>query len=93
MKKKRLLTDREGQYQLPFGMIGLSWTRTREHPITLECQALYENGAVTMTGLREETFVEIANWCSEHNCGKRMAWNQFQFKSEKQVTMFLLKWA
>ena len=34
----------------------------------------------------------IQKWCNEQNCGTRMAFDMFRFKSQKEITMFLLKW-
>jgi hypothetical protein len=36
---------------------------------------------------------EIQAWCVEHQCGKRMSYDMFQFKNEKQKTMFLMRWS
>lgn len=44
-------------------------------------------------GLREHDMDPIQAWSDECNCGKRMSFNIWQFKSEKQITMFLIKWA
>ena len=43
--------------------------------------------------LREEDFVEIANWCDENHCGRRTAYHMFQFRNEKEMTVFLLRWS
>jgi hypothetical protein len=32
-------------------------------------------------------------WCKEHSCGKRMSYHMFQFDTEAQRTMFLLRWS
>jgi hypothetical protein len=73
-------------------IIGYHWKQTKDSPITLECEMRYSHGAITMTGMREEMMVEIADWCNKNNCGRRMSYNQFQFKNKKSVTMFLLRW-
>ena len=44
-------------------------------------------------GLRETDMDPIQVWTEETNCGKRMSFNVWQFKNEKQITMFILKWA
>jgi len=44
-------------------------------------------------GLRESDMDPIQEWTEECNCGKRMSFNVWQFKTEKQITMFLIKWA
>ena len=40
-----------------------------------------------------EHFADIQTWCVEHNCGKRMSYNQFSFSNEKELNMFMLRWA
>ena len=44
-------------------------------------------------GLSESDMDPIQTWSTECNCGKRMSFNVWQFKSEKHITMFLMKWA
>lgn len=44
-------------------------------------------------GLNESDMDPIQKWSEECNCGKRMSFNVWQFKSSKQITMFLLKWS
>jgi len=40
-----------------------------------------------------EHFTAIQAWCEEHACGKRMSYNQFSFTNEKELNMFMLRWA
>lgn len=40
-----------------------------------------------------EHFTAIQDWCDKHECGRRMSYNQFSFKNEKELNMFMLKWA
>lgn len=42
--------------------------------------------------LREEDMVEVQQWCQLHECGKRMSFDTFRFKTRAQVTAFLLRW-
>jgi hypothetical protein len=44
-------------------------------------------------GLNESDMDPIQAWSAECNCGKRMSFNVWQFKNEKHITMFLMKWA
>jgi hypothetical protein len=41
----------------------------------------------------EEHFVDIQSWCEDHQCGRRMSYNQFVFRTEKELNMFMLRWA
>jgi hypothetical protein len=43
-------------------------------------------------GLTEAEMDAVHEWCREHNCGKRTSFDTFQFRSKKEMTMFLLKW-
>jgi hypothetical protein len=40
-----------------------------------------------------EHFTAIQDWCDQHACGIRMSYNQFSFRSEKELNMFVLRWA
>ena len=39
------------------------------------------------------TFEEINEWAQEHKCGVRKAYGTWEFKSEAEITMFLLRWS
>jgi len=43
-------------------------------------------------GLNELDMDPIQAWTTECNCGTRTSFNVWKFASEKQITMFLLKW-
>jgi len=44
-------------------------------------------------GLREDDMDPIQAWSVECNCGTRTSFNVWRFKNEKQITMFLIRWA
>ena len=44
-------------------------------------------------GLNEMDMDPIQAWSTECNCGTRMSFNVWKFKSEKHITMFLMKWS
>lgn len=44
-------------------------------------------------GLRESDMDPIQTWCGKTHCGRRTSFNEFEFKSADQITMFLLRWA
>ena len=44
-------------------------------------------------GLNESDMDPIQKWTTECNCGTRMSFNIWKFKNEKQITMFLIRWA
>jgi hypothetical protein len=43
-------------------------------------------------GLSEDDLWPIHEWCLKNHCGRRMSFDIFQFKSKKEMTMFLLRW-
>jgi hypothetical protein len=44
-------------------------------------------------GLRESDMDPVQAWADECRCGKRMSFNVWKFKNEKQITMFLIRWS
>jgi len=48
--------------------------------------------AVCDLGLSENDIDPIQDWCVQHNCGIRTSFDTFKFKTNKEKTMFLLKW-
>jgi hypothetical protein len=43
--------------------------------------------------ITEEDGVMIAEWCKEHNCGRRTSFNMFEFRNKNELSMFMLKWS
>ena len=43
-------------------------------------------------GMSEQDMDPIQQWCTEHTCGTRMSFDIFKFKTDADITMFLLKW-
>jgi hypothetical protein len=67
------------------------WPKQKGHWLRVQCA--YEHGAVTPTGLDELMLTPIQRWSEQNKCGRRMSFDLWQFKSKKEVTMFLLKWS
>jgi hypothetical protein len=44
-------------------------------------------------GLSEQDMDPIQAWSEECRCGTRMSFNVWLFKSEKQITLFLVRWS
>ena len=44
-------------------------------------------------GLNESDMDPIQDWSKECNCGVRTSFNTWEFKSDKHITMFLMKWS
>jgi hypothetical protein len=70
----------------------LTWQRD-PRPFYLVARIHYEHGAITATGLREEHIEPVATWCRETHCGVRTSFDQFRFRNEQEIAMFLLRWS
>ena len=44
-------------------------------------------------GLNESDMDPVQAWTEECRCGTRTSFNVWQFKNEKHITMFLMKWS
>jgi hypothetical protein len=44
-------------------------------------------------GLNENDMNPVQVWAAECNCGTRMSFDVWKFANEKQITMFLIRWA
>ena len=44
-------------------------------------------------GLKEQDMDPIQKWCKQSNCGKRLSFDTWIFKTDAHVTMFLLRWS
>lgn len=44
-------------------------------------------------GQEMEALLEsMTTWCAESKVGQRMAWDQFYFKTQNDVNLFILRW-
>jgi hypothetical protein len=69
------------------------WERDTEKSLILYARISYDHGPVTRTGLRDYDLDPIQEWCVHNRCGRRTSFEQFRFRNEQEVTMFLLKWS
>jgi hypothetical protein len=44
-------------------------------------------------GLSEGDIDPMHEWCMETGCGKRTSFDTFKFRSETEMSMFLLRWS
>jgi hypothetical protein len=87
---KSYVNDIINQFYANMELIKISW---RELPGN-KLQAYVDPLATTQVwGLREAHMDPIQQWSQECNCGKRMSFDMWQFKSRKHMTMFLMKWS
>lgn len=63
----------------------MRWNRDAKKGFWLVCY----NASVISPG----TLEKVQQWSKDHHCGVRTAWNTWKFKSEAEITVFLLKWA
>jgi hypothetical protein len=68
------------------------WERDTNKPLILYARIAYDYGPVTQTGLRDHDLDPIQLWCAKNSCGRRTSFEQFQFRNEAEISMFLLKW-
>lgn len=69
------------------------WERVfTTYPFILYARITYDHGPVTQTGLSDHDLDPIQDWCVENRCGRRTSFDQFRFRNEEELTMFLLRW-
>jgi hypothetical protein len=44
-------------------------------------------------GISDNDMLPIQEWCLKNHCGRRVSFDTFQFKSKKEMIMFLLRWS
>ena len=44
-------------------------------------------------GYAENILDGIGQWCNENRCGKRISYDTFKFRNEKDMQAFLLRWS
>lgn len=74
------------------GPMKIVWERDTEKSLILYARISYDHGPITQTGLRSHDLDPIQLWCAKNRCGRRTSFEQFRFRNEEEVTMFLLKW-
>lgn len=71
----------------------LVWEQGSFNKNLLYAMMQHDNGAVSPTGLREDHLLPVQEWCEQTRCGKRIAFDMFTFKTEEEMTTFLLRWS
>lgn len=71
----------------------LSWKQSN---LILECTNMHEDDLPVVIwdniGISERDMDPIQKWCVANSCGVRTSFDTFKFKSEKEISMFLLRW-
>lgn len=65
----------------------------RWEPHPTKKRNLVARAANEARGLNEQDIDVIQEWCQENQCGLRTSFDTFRFKSDHDMTIFLLKWA
>jgi hypothetical protein len=79
---------------IPRQMAKLHWTQSPKGPLILQAEMLQSDiNKYDMEYINEVDMRTVSDWCDEHNCGMRISFGLFQFKTESQRTMFLMKWS
>lgn len=68
------------------------WERDTNKPLILYARIAYDHGPITQTGLRDHDLDPVQDWCVQNRCGRRTSFEQFRFRNEAEISMFLLKW-
>jgi len=66
----------------------LTWIST-ESKLVLAARMQYQDWGISAS---ESDLDPVQEWCEQNNCGKRISFDQFRFRSKKEITMFLLRW-
>lgn len=70
----------------------IQWVDTARQ-CTLAARLVEHDDPVDTRCITEEDMIEVANWCNENNCGKRISFDMVKFKNKKEMAMFLLRWS
>ncbi len=70
----------------------VTWSPSPKNPLILvAARPIGPRGHETF--LTEEDFEPIQEWSNKAKCGRRISFDQFEFRNQDQVLMFLLRWA
>ena len=74
--------------------MALAWNRIRidSRYLWLHCEFFAASRPMEFKMVTEAELDEVGAWCRDNNCGQRMSFDQFRFRTEAEVTAFLLRW-
>ena len=58
----------------------------------LQCGMFADSKPMEFKMVTEADLDQVGAWCQDNNCGQRMSFDQFRFRTEAEVTAFLLRW-
>lgn len=70
----------------------IRWVDTNRR-LCLAAREVYHGAPDDWNWVTEDVMVEVAEWCSQNNCGRRISYDMIQFKTKKEMSLFLLRWA
>lgn len=70
-----------------------TFTRPFTLRATLDGHNAMVKRATGMMGIAEGDITPMHEWCKETGCGKRTSFDTFKFRSETEMSMFLLRWS
>ena len=53
----------------------------------------YINTFADLSEDNKQIIPQMAEWCSENECGYRTSYDTFKFRNREQLTMFILRWS
>jgi hypothetical protein len=68
-------------------VVKVTWNKSNRKPYGLWLQAMWDDYNV------DHVLEEVQNWSAENNCGTRMSYDMWKFKTRAEVTAFLLRWS
>lgn len=68
----------------------IEWERTG---LSLRATAAWNYSNPGLSAFNEITMDPVQHWCWQTGVGKRMSFDTFQFKTDEEITMFLLRWS
>jgi hypothetical protein len=70
----------------------MKWNRRRPLELRADFEGNYSNPGMNST--RDITIMEdIQVWCEQNDCGRRIAFDLVKFRTEEEITVFLLRWS
>lgn len=70
----------------------LAFKRIASDPPALAYGMEHYPGCFTPTGIRDHHIDPVRRWCRENSCGWFEGYATIRFRSEEDLTLFMLRW-
>jgi len=70
----------------------MKWRRGRPLELSADFETDYSNPGLNL-GRDFEILDEVQSWCEQNSCGRRMSYDLVKFRTEEEITVFLLRWS